>query len=107
MTDMLAAGATRQEISDALPGRTLHSVKSRITYNRTPWAELAEENRRKQRARVKPKYQRKTTRNHVVSELVNIVVPKAVIEERNLRCMAPRSLTAILMGDPEPGRVRL
>lgn len=35
------------------------------------------------------------------------IVPADVLEDRNRRLMADRDLTARLMGDPEPGRVRL
>ncbi len=36
-----------------------------------------------------------------------IKIPTSVIEERNARCLQTKSLTAFLMGDPEPGRARL
>jgi hypothetical protein len=36
-----------------------------------------------------------------------INVPDYVLEDRNRRWMAPRSLTAVIFGDPEPNRVRL
>lgn len=44
--------------------------------------------------------------NHYVSGY-SVKVPPEVLHDRERRLMAPRSLTAILMGDPETGRVRL
>lgn len=103
MKEMLAAGAQRQEIADALPGRSLHAVKSHMRYLKTPWAVLAEENRVQRLKRERPKYERRTHRNHVLSEESRIVVPPEVIEERNQRCMAPQTLTGWRMGDPPVG----
>lgn len=37
----------------------------------------------------------------------NNSVPQSVIEDRNRRLMARKSLTGMLMGDPEPNRQRL
>jgi len=36
-----------------------------------------------------------------------ITIPDHVLEDRNRRYMVARDLTAVLMGDPEPNRVRL
>lgn len=36
-----------------------------------------------------------------------VIVPDSVIEDRNRRLMARKSLTGMLMGDPEPNRQRL
>lgn len=44
---------------------------------------------------------------HFEKNNIRFVIPQACIEDRNRRSMAAKSLTAILMGDPEPGRARL
>lgn len=103
LSEMLAAGAIRQEIADAMPGRSLSAVKSRIRYKRTPWAQLTEENRVARLKRDRPKYVRTTHRNHVISEEMRVVVPPEVIEERNQRYMAPQDITGWICGDPPRG----
>lgn len=44
---------------------------------------------------------------HFVSSESKVNVPDHVWEDRNRRLMAPKSLTARLCGDPEPGRSAL
>ena len=44
---------------------------------------------------------------HYVMTETRISVPDDVIEDRNRRLMAQKSLTATLLGDPEPGRAKL
>ena len=43
--------------------------------------------------------------NHYVDSRIS--VPEEVWEDRNRRLMAQKSLTATLLGDPEPGRAKL
>ena len=80
---MLQEGFRLQQAADAI-GRTLYAVQSRLRFLNND----------------RPKRARKTGRNHVCSESVNVIIPPEVEADRARRYMAPRSLTAILMGDP-------
>lgn len=81
--------------------RTHPSVKSRIRFLRQTDEQRKAHRRQKTlcqppviRMKIEHLYERAPT------------IPPEVIEERNQRHLAPRSLTAILMGDPEPNRRR-
>jgi hypothetical protein len=80
--------------------RTVHALKARARYLGLSLAE-----RRAIRAqRVRPKTIAMRI-DHVVERAP--VIPEEVLQDRLRRSMAPRSLTAILCGDPEPCRRRL
>jgi hypothetical protein len=102
---MLAEGATKQQIADSLSGRSLASVKCHIRYMRLPAEQKAEEERRQKRSRLERKRGAPSLHaiKRVSSEVGSPVVPPEVLEQRNRRLMAPRDLTAILLGDPAPG----
>ena len=99
LVSMVRDGKSYREIAARL-NRTYVAVKTRAKYICLPPVERARANALRRELRL-------FTPNSGHRVLVDkIDVPETVIEERNQRLMAPRSLTAILMGDPEPNRRR-
>lgn len=95
-----AEGLEFKEIHMKLPKRTIAAIRNRIMVLRVGHDII------RKRQRERRKSQRKEyTINHVVEP--RIVVPAEVLEDRERRHAAPRSLTALILGDPEPGRARL
>lgn len=101
LREMTMAGNNYQEVADAMPGRTYAAVKCRMRYVNLTKEQFAEANRKKRARRVTPAHYRKW------DEIKHTVAPPEVIEDARQRAMAPRSLTAILMGDPAPGQSAL
>jgi hypothetical protein len=98
---MVREGVPYKDIAAKL-NRTIAAVKSRVRYT----GMTIEERAATRRARLKneqPVIRMKI--DHVTERAPSI--PDEVWDDRNRRLMAQRSLTAMLCGDPEPGRVRL
>jgi hypothetical protein len=95
VVEMLAEGKSPAEIAARI-NRTKHAVRSHIQYQNCDKAEKQRrQNERRERARSK-------FRNQINGEnpFVKEEIPAHVIEDRNRRLAAPRSLTSMLMGDP-------
>jgi hypothetical protein len=114
---MKAEGAETKLIATAMD-RTERSVAGRWAYlNLTPSQraqrnareasrKASEREARKAEAREYLRKHQKTT--HLAARCGKVesesrIVPEQVFAERNARQMAPRSLTAVLCGDPAPG----
>ena len=94
----VVAGKTYEEISTDLENRTRAAVKGRIRWINISPEVRKESNRKKRARRIVPAHYQKW------GSVKNTHVPPDVIEDAIRRARAPRSLTAILMGDPEPNR---
>ena len=91
---MLIDGMTYDEIVAALGNRTYAAVKSRVKWINLSKAERSRANALKRERRVfTPTGVRR-------DEIKKIEIPSHVLDDRNRRLMAERSLTAVLMGDP-------
>lgn len=95
-----AQGLSPLEIHMKMPKRTAAAIKNRLTTLRVGRDIIRKRQRERRKSRRK-----EYTINHVVEP--RIVVPAEVLEDRERRHAAPRSLTALILGDPEPGRARL
>ncbi|WP_029581976.1 hypothetical protein [Bradyrhizobium sp. URHD0069] len=98
---MMREGKRNQQIADKI-NRTIHAVKSRYRYLGLSVEERASLRRMKRLAQP-PVIRMKI--DHVTDRAP--VIPLEVLEDRARRYTAQRDLTAIICGDPEPGRVRL
>lgn len=95
-----AEGLTSTEIHMKMPKRTAAAIKNRSSTLRIGLAEV----RKRQRERRVSK-RKLFPINHIVEP--RVIVPAEVLEDRDRRNAAQRSLTALVCGDPEPGRARL
>ncbi len=91
----------------AIIGRSSDSVRSYVNY-----ARMSPEKRRlhniKKHTRSTPRIMKSGVMEHRVIKFgAANEVPAEVWEDRNRRLMAERSITAVMFGDPEPGRRRL
>lgn len=100
LDELIRAGFTYSEIADDIR-RTKHAVKSMVNSLKQT-AEQKEERRRRENQTRQPVIRMRIEHVHERAP----TIPPEVIEDRNQRYLAPRSLTAILMGDPEPNRRR-
>jgi hypothetical protein len=89
-----------EDMRSMLPGRSIGAMKARRTHLcRSAEQRLAIQHRHKIARRTGP------LQNHTVEPPV--IVPPEVLAERERRFAVPKSLTAMIMGDPESNRVRL
>jgi hypothetical protein len=96
-------GAWLPAIADALC-RTRGAVSKRLEYIALTSEERLQKSQAKSAA--VPKRARAVVRERITPSN-NKFVPPAVLEERERHLLEPRSLSAILMGDPAPSRSAL
>jgi hypothetical protein len=84
------------EIHMKMPQRTTSAIKLRLSILRIG----LDKHRQRDRTR-RPRVQ--FPKNHVAECVVPVVVPDEVMAERESRLSAPRSLTALICGDPPVG----
>lgn len=104
MARMLAEGAKLPAIAEAI-GRTAVAIKCRRRYLSLSVEQRSEENRAWKAAN-RPAGSRKSVRGRVAPPADRFLPPGA-LEDAQRRLYAPRSLTAVLCGDPAPGRSAL
>lgn len=98
---MRKAGATSRDIAATLNGRSPKSVEARLNYlKRTPAQREARNARRRLMAGESGR-RVLNPENHVATKSPE--VPPEVWIDRIKRAMTPRSVTAIICGDPIPG----
>lgn len=95
-----AQGMPPRSIHMKMPHRTEAAIKNRLTVLKTGLDEVRKRQRQRRASRRK-----EFPINHIAEP--PIVVPAKVLEDRERRASSQRSLTALIFGDPEPGRVRL
>ncbi|SRR5258708_4679594 len=98
--EIVAIGGTTSSMDGRVPGRTGKAIRTRAYYISLTPEERHELNVRKGRGR-RPTFQPKRWTSSAVTP------PPAVEADRARRMTTPLSLTAILMGDPDPSRSAL
>ena len=98
--ELVAIGDTTSAMDGRIPGRTGKAIRTRAYYISLTPEERHEMNIRKGRGR-RPTFQPKRWTSSAITP------PPAVEADRARRMRAPRSLTAILMGDPISGQSAL
>lgn len=93
-------GLTTREIRMKMTKRTEAAIKNRLTILRVG-LDVIRKRQRERRASKRKAF----PINHVVEP--RIIIPPEVLADRDRRSAAARSLTAVICGDPEPGRARL